>query len=124
MIDDLISRVEQAVDAAERWPDTGWPVRFGQRMEEVANLEAAEQLPRTAVYREEALNYWRQARLLGQDTAAAGRRALQALREGRLHDAANALYLCQYLEQPLSAQAGTWVPVYKEFRQFCSSSNN
>ncbi|ARM30046.1 hypothetical protein [Prosthecochloris sp. HL-130-GSB] len=123
MIDDVISRVEQAVGASERWADTGWQVGFGPRNITVSNLAEAEALPRTSVYRHEAINYWRQVRLTGGDTAAAGRKALEALSFGHLKEADDALYLCQYLEQPFEGRANTWIPLYGEFRKFCNSNN-
>jgi hypothetical protein len=120
MIDEIIRKVEAAVEASSRWQDTGWPAAFGPRNVEVPNLKAAEALPRTAVYREEAVNYWRQARLTGVDTAAAGGKALEALKRGDLAAADNALYLCQYLEKPFEGHANTWVPLYGEFRTECA----
>ncbi|ANT63854.1 MULTISPECIES: hypothetical protein [Prosthecochloris] len=123
MIDDLIRKIEKAVEASENWPEKGWPVTFGPRNIEVPDLKAAEALPREAVYRQEALNYWRQVRLTGGDTAAAGRKALEALRTGRLQAAADALYLCQYLEKPFEGHARTWIPLYEEFREFCIANN-
>ncbi|MCW8798595.1 MAG: hypothetical protein OQK66_06470 [Prosthecochloris sp.] len=116
MIDDVIRKVEAAIDASEHWQERGWPAVFGPRNVEVPNMKAAEELPKNAVYREEALNYWRQAELLGIDTAQAGRKALDALKDGRLDDADNALYLCQYLEKPFEGHAGTWIPLYESYR--------
>ncbi len=123
MIDDFIRKVEEAIDASEQWPSSGWPAVFGYRSVEVPNMKAAEELPRNAVYREEALNYWRQAGLLGRDAAQAGRKALDALREGRLDDADSALYLCQYIEKPFEGHAGTWIPLYESFRSVRNMNN-
>jgi hypothetical protein len=121
MIDELIRQVEAAVEASSHWAETGWPATFGFRNVEVANLKEAEALVRTDVCREEAVNYWRQARLTGGDAANAGRMALEALKTGRIDAAEGALYLCQYLEKPFEAQAKTWGPVYLAFRAECAS---
>ena len=121
MMDELIHKVEAAIDASKHWPETGWPATFGARNVEVPNLKAAEALPRTAVYRDEAVNYWKQARLAGADTAGAGLKALEALTRGDFAAADNALYLCQYLETPFAGQSRTWHPLYEEFRSACAS---
>lgn len=115
MTDEMIRRVEAAVDAATRWHEAGWPATFGVRNVEVSNLKAAESLPKTAVCRDEAVNYWLQVRLAGADTAEWGRKALEALRRGELEAAGNALYFCQYIELPFHAQANTWRPLYEAF---------
>ncbi len=115
MTDEMISRVEAAVEASTRWHEAGWPATFGVRNVEVPNLKAAVDLPKTAVYRDEAVNYWLQVRLAGTDTADWGRRALEALRRGDLKAAGNALYFCQYIELPFHAQAKTWRPLYDAF---------
>lgn len=120
MMEDMIPMVEKAIDAASHWPDNGWPVAFGNRQIEVNSLKAAESLPKNAVYREEAINYWRQARLTGQDTADSGKKALEALKNGNLGEVHNALYLCQYLELPFESAAKTWRPVYEAFMAKCA----
>ena len=120
MYEELTRKVEAAVEASSHWSETGWPATFGTRNVEVPNLKAAEALPKTAVFREEAMNYWRQARLAGTDMAAAGRNALDALKRGDLAAADNALYLCQYLEKPFEGHANTWGPLYEEFRSSCA----
>jgi hypothetical protein len=120
MMDDMILMIEKAVESSSHWPETGWPATFGPRNVEVSNLKAAEALPKTAVFREEAVNYWKQARLIGNDTAEAGRKALESLKADRLAAADNALYLCQYLEKPFELQARTWLPVYEAFRSRCA----
>lgn len=120
MMDDMIPMVEKAIETSSRWPDTGWPAAFGNRQVEVNSLKAAESLPKNAVYREEAINYWRQARLTGQDTAESGKKALAALKEGRFGDVQDALYLCQYLELPFENAARTWRPVYEAFMAKCA----
>jgi len=119
-MDDMILMVEKAIDSSLHWPETGWPATFGPRNIEVSSLKAAESLPKTAVYREEAINYWNQARLIGNDTADAGRRALESLKGDRLADAGSALYLCQYLEKPFELHSRTWLPIYEAFRSHCA----
>jgi len=118
-MDDMILMVEKAVENSSLWSETGWPATFGPRNVEVSNLKAAEALPKNAVYREEAVNYWKQARLIGSDTAEAGRKALESLKADRLAAADHALYLCQYLEKPFEGQSRTWLPVYEAFRARC-----
>lgn len=120
MMDDMIPMVEQAIETSSRWPETGWPAAFGNRQVEVNSLKVAESLPKSAVYREEAINYWRQARLTGLDTAESGKKALEALKKGNLGDVHDALYLCQYLELPFEAAAKTWRPVYEAFMARCA----
>lgn len=119
-MEDVIMMVEKAIETSSHWQDTGWPATFGARNVEIGNLKAAESLPRNAVYRDEALNYWRQARLTGNDTAEAGKKALAALKEGRFKDADDALYHCQYLEKPFESVALTWLPVYEAFKAKCA----
>lgn len=113
----MIRQIEDAIGSSESWHEKGWPATFGPRGAKVSSLEEAEALPRNAVYREEAVNYWRQARLIGADTARSGRQALEALKAGRLDAACDALYLCQYLEKPFEGhRAMTWEPVFEAFR--------
>jgi len=119
-MDEMIVMVEKAIEASKHWHETGWPAAFGNRQVEVGSLKAAEALPRNVVCRDEAINYWRQVRLTGQDSAEAGQKALEALRNGKLADADDALYLCQYIEKPFEVQAGTWLPVYEAFQARCA----
>jgi hypothetical protein len=116
MIEDMIQRVEAAIKAAEHWHETGWPARFGARNVEVRNLKEAEALPRTAVYKLEAVNYWKQVRLAGIDTAESGRKALEALKGGDHGAAGDALYFCQYIEAPFAGYSNTWKPLFEAFR--------
>jgi hypothetical protein len=118
-MEDVIVMVEKAIEKATKWQESGWPAAFGNRQVEVSSLKAAESLPRNVVCRDEAINYWRQVRLAGHDTAEAGKQALEALKNGKLGDADDALYLCQYLEKPFEHQASTWMPVYEAFRAAC-----
>ena len=120
MFDEMIRKVEAAVEASSHWYETGWSATFGPRNVEVTNLKAAESLPKTAVFREEAMNYWRQVRLAGVDTSASGKKALEALKRGDLAVADDALYLCRYLEMPFEGHAKVWAPLYEEFRSACA----
>ncbi|NTU59207.1 MAG: hypothetical protein HGB00_09905 [Chlorobiaceae bacterium] len=120
MMDDLIVMVEKAIESSSHWAETGWAATFGPRNIEVPNLKSAEALPRNVVSREEAVNYWKQVRLTGCDTAESGRKALAALKTGNCPAAADALYLCQYLEKPFEGQARTWLPVYEALISCCS----
>ncbi|MDT9546611.1 MAG: hypothetical protein HQ516_05185 [Chlorobium sp.] len=112
MYEELIGRVEKAIDASERWAETGWPVAFGSRSISVPSLKEAEALPRTAVFRREAINYWKQVQLTGTDAAASGRKALQALKKGELEMAIGALYFCRYQEAPFASSTNTWTKLY------------
>jgi len=117
MFEDLIRRVEEATAASRQWAETGWPATFGPRGVAVPTLREAKALPKNAVFREEAVNYWNQARLIGNDAADAGQKALDALRRGDLSAADDALYFCQYVEKPFAEQAKTWLPLYEAFRE-------
>jgi hypothetical protein len=112
MYEELIARITRAVDASEKWAENGWAVSFGPRGEVVANLKSAEALGRTISFRREAVNYWQQVRLTGQDAAASGRKALRALEAGDEPAALDALYFCRYIEAPFALQAKTWGPLY------------
>lgn len=116
MMEDMIRQVEAAIGTCTRWHETGWPATFGVRNVGVPNLNAAEALPKTAVYRDEALNYWRQVRLAGEDSAAWGKKALEALQRGDAEAAGDALYFCQFIEKPFEGHAGTWIPLHAAFR--------
>ncbi len=113
MSEDLIYQVEEAITASRKWAETGWPVTFGPRNVEVSSLKQAESLPKTFVFRQEAANYWMQAKLTGNDAADSGQKALDALKTGKLSAAANALYFCQFIEKPFAEQAKTWLPLYE-----------
>ncbi len=115
MTDEMIRRVEAAIDASTRWHESGWTATFGLRSVEVKNLKSAEALPKTEVCRDEAVNYWLQVRLAGADTAGWGRKALEALKRGDLMAAEDALYFCRHIEIPFHAQASTWQSLYEAF---------
>lgn len=113
MFDDLILQLREAIESSEAWSDKGWPVTFGARNVDVPTLKQALALPKTCVFREEAINYWKQAQLTGHDSAEAGRKALAALEQGNLVAASDALYFAQYLEKPVAEHSRTWLPLYE-----------
>ena len=112
MSEDLIRLVQDAIACSRKWSDTGWSVTFGGRNVEVSSLKQAQALPKNVVFRPEALNYWNQAKLTGNDAADSGQRALDALKNGNLSAADNALYFCQYIEKPFTESSKTWQPLY------------
>jgi hypothetical protein len=122
MSEDLIRQVEDAIACSRSWAEKGWPVTFGPRNVAVSSLKEAKSLPATFLYRQEALNYWNQARLMGNDAGDAGMKALDALKSGNMRAAHDALYLSQYIEKPLADNARTWHPVYEAFTSGAASS--
>jgi hypothetical protein len=100
MYEDLIKKTEAAIDNSLHWAERGWSVTFGPRQTEINSLQAAEELPDTFVYRMEAINYWKQARLTGHDAGVSGKKALASLKKGDLKDAEDHLYFSQYVEKP------------------------
>jgi hypothetical protein len=116
MFEDLISQVQEAITCSRNWADKGWTVTFGPRNVEVSSLKAAQSLPGNFIFRDEAVNYWKQARLMGNDSADAGQKALDALKSGNLQAADDALYLSQYIEKPFAEHARTWWPLYEAFQ--------
>lgn len=121
MYEEVMRQIEKAIESSEQWAVTGWSAAFGSRQVVVGNLKDAEALPRNAVYRLEAINYWKQVEQTGHDAAEAGRKALDALRNGDECTAADALYFSQYVEKPIAVFSNTWGPLYEEF---CSSLCN
>jgi len=109
MYEALIQQTQEALDRTSKWAEAGWTARFGPRAVAVSSLKDAMALPRTAVYGEEARNYWRQVVLTAEDTSAYGRKALEALRAGDILKAADALYFAQYMEKPIAEHARTWM---------------
>ena len=79
MYEELIEQTEKAIDLSMNWAKRGWKVTFGPRQTNVSSLEEAEELDKTFVYRDEAVNYWKQARLTGYDAGISGQKALEAL---------------------------------------------
>jgi hypothetical protein len=113
MVDDIIITLQNAIEISRNWAHTGWSVTFGPRNTEVLSLEQAKALPKNFVFREEALNYWRQAQLTGNDAADSGVKALNALKTGNLSVAADALYFSQYIEQPFAGYSRLWRDLYE-----------
>ncbi len=117
MSEDLINQVQEAVACSRKWAETGWPVTFGPRNVEVSSLKQAESLPKNFVFRQEAANYWNQAKLTGNDAADSGQKALDALIKGNFSAAENALYFCQFIEKPFAEYSKTWLPLYDAFKE-------
>ncbi|TLU81678.1 MAG: hypothetical protein FDX21_11450 [Chlorobium sp.] len=117
MSEDVIYQVEEAIACSEKWAETGWPVTFGPRNVEVSSLKQAQALPKNFVFRQEALNYWNQAKLTGHDTAESGKKALEALKSHNVPAADDALYFCQFLEKPFTEYSKTWLPLYEAFKE-------
>ncbi len=113
MYEDLIKKTEAAIDNSLHWAERGWSATFGPRQTEINSLQAAEELPETFVYRMEAINYWKQARLTGNDAGVSGQKALESLKKGDLKDAEDHLYFSQYVEKPFEEFSKTWVSVYE-----------
>ena len=113
MYEDLIKKTEAAIDNSLHWAERGWSATFGPRQTEINSLQAAEELPDTFVYRMEAINYWKQARLTGHDAGVSGKKALASLKKGDLKDAEDHLYFSQYVEKPFEEFSKTWVSVYE-----------
>ena len=113
MYEELIKKTEAAIDNSLHWAERGWPVTFGPRQTEINSLQAAEELPETFVYRMEAINYWKQARLTGHDAGVSGKKALASLKKGDLKDAEDHLYFSQYVEKPFEEYSKTWFSVYE-----------
>ncbi|NTW11216.1 MAG: hypothetical protein HGA26_07640 [Chlorobiaceae bacterium] len=115
MFEDVIGEVQKAVENSRHWAEKGWPVSFGPRNIAVNTLKEAEALPRTSAIRPEAVNYWKQARLTGNDAGDWGEKAIAALGAGNIKGAADALYFSQYLEKPFTEFSRTWQPLYDAF---------
>ncbi len=116
MSEDFINQVEEAIASSRKWAETGWPVTFGPRNVEVSSLKQAQSLPKNFIFRQEAANYWNQAKLTGNDAADSGQKALDALKKGNLSAVDNALYFCQFIEKPFTEDAKTWLPLYEAFK--------
>ncbi len=113
MYEALIHQIEEALARTAAWAETGWPVTFGFRNVAVTSLKEALALPKNAVFRQEAINYWRQVELTAEDTSAYGRKAIDALRQCNIESAVNDLYFAQYMEKPFAEYARTWLPLYE-----------
>ena len=113
MVDDLIITLQHAIEISRNWANTGWPATFGPRNIEVVSLEQAKALPRNFVFSQEAVNYWNQVQLTGNDAADAGQKALDALKNGNTAQAMDALYLSQYIEKPFAESSKLWSVLYE-----------
>uniref|UniRef100_B3ELT0 Uncharacterized protein n=1 Tax=Chlorobium phaeobacteroides (strain BS1) TaxID=331678 RepID=B3ELT0_CHLPB len=117
MFEDMIPQVEEAVKISRSWANNGWSMGFGPKSAEVNSLEAAEALPVSFIYREDAVNYWHQVELLGNDAADSGEKAISAMRSGDATAVENALYLSQYIEKPLAGKTSTWKSLYEALKE-------
>ncbi|NTW83363.1 MAG: hypothetical protein HGB36_08365 [Chlorobiaceae bacterium] len=115
MFEDVISEIQKAVDNSRHWSETGWTVTFGSRNIEISSLKQAEALPRNSAIRLEAINYWKQARLTGNDSGDWGDKAVAAMQAGDIKSASDALYFSQFIEKPFVESASTWLPLYESF---------
>ena len=108
MYEDLIELASKAVDRSLQWAQIGWPVTFGRKGKEVSSLQGAQELPENDIYREEALDYWSNVELLGQDAAAYGRKSISFLEKGELKAAESLIYQALYTERPCARYSTTW----------------
>ena len=122
MFEDLIKKTEKAIENSMNWSKTGWDITFGPRQTNVPSLEEAESLDKTFVYRDEAVNYWKQARLTGYDAGMSGKKALEALKNEDLKNAEDHLYFCQYIEKPFADFSNTWGGLYRAVKEKISDS--
>ena len=106
------------------WAKNGWDVSFGPRQTKVTSREEAEGLDKTFVYKDEAVNYWKQARLTGYDAGISGQKALEALKNEDLKSAEDHLYFCQYIEKPFADSSKTWADLYKDVKEKITSDIN
>ena len=124
MYEELIEKTEKAIELSMNWAKNGWDVSFGPRQTKVNSLEEAEGLDKTFVYRDEAVNYWKQARLTGYDAGVSGQKALEALKNEDLKSAEDHLYFCQYIEKPFADSSKTWADLYKDVKEKITSDIN
>ena len=122
MYEDLIKETEKAIESSMNWAKNGWDVTFGPRHTNVSSLEEAEGLDKTFVYRDEAVNYWKQARLTGNDAGVSGKKALEALKKEDLKSAEDHLYFCQYIEKPFADSSKTWGDLYRVVKEKIASN--
>ena len=124
MYEELIEKTEKAIESSMNWAKNGWDVSFGPRHTKVNSLEEAEGLDKTFVYKDEAVNYWKQARLTGYDAGISGQKALEALKNKDLKSAEDHLYFCQYIEKPFADSSKTWADLYKDVKEKITSDIN
>ena len=121
MYEELIEKTEKAIELSMNWAKNGWDVSFGPRQTKVTSLEEAEGLEKTFVYRDEAVNYWKQAKLTGYDAGISGKKALEALKKEDLKSAEDHLYFCQYIEKPFADSSKTWGDLYRIVKEKMAS---
>jgi len=112
---DLIALVEQGVVRSRGWAETGWQRTFGPGGKEVCSLQQALDLPENFVYREEALDYWHNVKLLGRDAAACGEKAITCLQKGDLKTAEAWVYQALFIERPCEPNSATWKTIHESF---------
>ena len=112
MFEDMIPRIEEAVERSRKWAENGWNMGFGPKNAAVVSLKEAEALSVSFIYREESVNYWRQIQLMGNDAADSGEKALDALKKGDIDAAEKALYLSAYIERPYEMYTSDWKSLY------------
>lgn len=111
-IQQLIGQLEQTLQEASQWPTTGWPMRFGIHQVEVSSLPAAKKMAENFAYRLEALAYWDNVALTSRESVGYGQKALEALRQGDLSAAADALYFARFIEKRHRESSPTWNGIY------------
>ncbi|MDP6246615.1 MAG: hypothetical protein QF560_01695 [SAR324 cluster bacterium] len=121
MYEDLIGQVEEAVALSRNWAHKGWEMNFGDRALNANSLSEAKALPRSFVFREEAINYWNQVELSSKDATEAGTQALEALKSDDLRSALDSVYLSLYIERPYAFGSKTWKSVYESVQNEAKS---
>ncbi len=117
MFEDVIPQMEEAVERSRKWAENGWRMGFGPQNAPVDSLKEAEALPVSFIYREEAVSYWRQVHLMGNDAADSGEKAVEALKNGNIDAAEKALYLSSYIERPYENYTSTWSSLYEAIKE-------
>lgn len=124
MHEDSINQVRKAVDESMAWATSGWKVSFGERGSEVNSLHQARSLPENFVHREVARDYWNHVAQTGEEAAAYGRKAIEALNKNDLKAAEDILYFCWYLEKEFSDYTRTWKQVYEAVKKQLSDNSS
>ncbi len=117
MFEDIIPRIEEAVESSRKWAENGWNMGFGPKSVAVTTLKEAEALPVSFIYREDSVNYWRQVQLMGNDAADSGEKAVEALKNGDIDAAEKALYLSSYIERPCEQYTSAWKSLYEAVKE-------
>jgi hypothetical protein len=107
-----IEQLDQAIKDASNWAVKGWNMTFGSRNVAVNSLEKAEELELSFPNRLEAISYWVDVDTVGKETASHGEKAKEALLNGDLGVAINAVYLARYMEKRIHDGTPTWGPVF------------